>query len=121
MKVLGIFEVDEKKLAETGHTFDEEMGRVAQFGITLIQSVKTTKESYEYAAFVWNTRSETYEQIGRPVGVELLCRNRFKEYVDKGWVMDYYDTSKVVFMKRNTAMFEDIWEEIKEAEEDGEK
>lgn len=115
MKVLGVFEVDKKKLAETGHTFDEEMRLVAQPGITLIQSVKTTRESYEYAAFVWNIRSESYEQIGRPVGVELICRNRFKEYVDKGLIMDCYDTSKVVFMKRNTAMFEDIWEEIKEA------
>lgn len=121
MKVLGIFEVDEAKLAETGHTFDEEMGWVAQSGITLIQSVKATRESYEYAAFVWNTRREEYEQIGRPVETELLCRNRFKEYVDKGWLMDCYDTSKVVFKKRNTVMFEDIWEEIKEAEEDGEK
>lgn len=121
MKVLGIFEVDEAKLAETGHAFDEEMGWVAQSGITLIQSVKATRESYEYAAFVWNTRREEYEQIGRPVGTELLCRNRFKEYVDKGWLMDCYDTSKVAFKKRNTVMFEDIWEEIKEAEEDGEK
>ncbi len=30
--------------------------------------------------------------------------------------MDCYDTSKVVFKKRNTVMFEDILEEIKEAE-----
>lgn len=115
MKVLGIFEVDEARLAETGHTFDEEMGWVAQSGITLIQSVKTTRESYEYAAFVWNTRNEAYEQIGRSVETELLCRNRLKEYVDKGLVMDCYDTSKVVFMKRNMAIFEDVWEEIKEA------
>lgn len=114
MKVLGIFEVDEKKLAETGHTFDEEIGRAAQYGITLIQSVKTTRESYEYAAFVWNTRREEYEQIGRPVQTEMLCRNRFKECVDKGWLMDCYDASKVVFKKRNMVMFEDIWEEIKE-------
>ncbi len=64
MKVLGIFEVDEVKLAETGHTFDEEMGWVNQSGIALIQSIKETRESYEYAAFAWNTRSEKYEQIG---------------------------------------------------------
>ncbi len=100
MKVLGIFEVDETKLTETGHTFDEEMEWAAQSGITLIQSIKTTRESYEYAAFAWNTKSEAYEQIGRPTEVELLCRNRFKEYVDKGWVMDCYDTSRVIFKKR---------------------
>ncbi len=112
MKVLGIFEVDETKLAETGHTFDEEMGWVAQSGITLIQSVKTTREEYEYAVFAWNTRNEAYEQIGRPALSELLCRNRFKEYVDKGWLMDCYDTSKVIFKRRITAMFTNEWEEM---------
>ena len=35
MRVVAILEVDKEKLAETGHSFKEEMERMAQSGITL--------------------------------------------------------------------------------------
>lgn len=125
MKIFAILEVDEEMLAQTGHSFEDEMGWIKQSGISLIESVREKEQTgngraYEYAAFAWNKESEKYEQIGRPVTTEELCRKRFKECVDKNWLMKCYDTGKVMFRKRIYAIFEGTWEEIKEAESDGE-
>ena len=35
MKILAVLDVDEKMLDQTGHSFEEEMGWLAQSGITL--------------------------------------------------------------------------------------
>lgn len=115
MRVVAILEVDKEKLAETGHSFEEEMGWAVQFGITLREYKEADKASgYEYAAFVWNTSKQEYEQAGRPVITEKLCRGRFNEYVEKGWFMDCYDTSRVIFKKRLVSILCGGWEEIKE-------
>ncbi len=108
-------EVDEEKLAETGHSLEEEMGRVARFGITLKEYTKLEEISkYEYAAFVWNTDSQKYELAGRPVHTESLCRSRFNEFAEKGWLVHWLDTSKVIFKKRAVSVLCTEWEEIKE-------
>lgn len=115
MRVIAILEIDKEKLEETGHSFEEEMGWVAQSGIALREYKEVDKISeYEYAAFVWNTDKQEYEQAGRPVITEKLCRGRFAEYVEKGWFMDCYDTSRVIFKKRLVSVLYAGWEEIKE-------
>lgn len=117
--MVAILEVDKEKLAETGHCFKEEMGRVAQSGIILRECKEANKESdFEYAAFVWNTDKKGYEQAGRPVITERLCRERFAEYAEKGWFMDCYDTSRVVFKRRLVSTLHTGWEEIKEVKVD---
>lgn len=120
MRVVAILEVDKEKLAETGHCFKEEMERMAQSGITLRDYKEADKASdYEYAAFVWNTDKRGYEQAGRPVITERLCRERFAEYVKGGWFMDCFDTSRVVFKRRLVSTLFARWEEIKEVKDDG--
>ena len=115
MRVVAILEVDKEKLAETGCCFEEEMKRMAHSGITLRYYKEADKAGdYEYAAFVWNADKQGYEQAGRPVITERLCRERFAEYVEKGWFMDCYDTSRVIFKKRLVSVLYAGWEEIKE-------
>lgn len=115
MKVVAILEVDKEKLAETGRCFKEEMERMARSGITLRYYKEAGKASdYEYAVFVWNADKQGYEQVGRPVTTERLCRERFAEYVEKGWFMDCYDTSRVIFKKRLVSVLYAGWEKIKE-------
>ncbi len=115
MKVIAVLEVDERKLAETGNSFEEEMGWAAQSGIILKEYKEADKASeYEYAAFVWNTDKQEYEQAGRPVHTEMLCRSRFNEYAEKGWFTKRYDASKVVFKKRLVSVLCSGWEDIKE-------
>lgn len=88
---------------------------MAQSGITLRDYKEADKASdYEYAAFVWNTDKRGYEQAGRPVITERLCRERFAEYVKGGWFMDCFDTSRVVFKRRLVSTLFARWEEIKE-------
>lgn len=75
----------------------------------------SSRESeFEYAAFAWNADKQEYEQIGRPVMNEKLCRERFKECVEKGWLMKCYDTGKVIFKKRTVSVVRTGWEEMKE-------
>lgn len=113
MKFLVLLEVDEEKLSKIGYTFEQEMGWAVRHGIFLAKSMSEKDcTGYEYAVFVWNNEREEYEQIGRPVMTEVLCRNRFKEYAEKGWLMKCYDTSRVIFKKRIVAVFEGTWEEI---------
>lgn len=115
MRVIAILEVDQEKLAETGHTLEDEMGWIAQSGISMVshEEIKPSSE-YEYAAFAWNTKEQKYEQLGRAVMTERLCRERFREYAEKGWFMDSYDTNRVVFKKRLTVVLQTKWERIKE-------
>lgn len=118
--MVAILEVDKEKLAETGHCFKEEMGRVAQSGIILREYKEANKESdFEYAAFVWNTDKQEYEKKGRSMQSEWLVRDRFYEYVQKGLFIDCYDTSRVVFKKRLVSVLHAEWEEIKEAKDNG--
>ena len=63
---------------------------------------------------IWDVESHRYEQMGRPVHSENLCRARFNEYVEKDWFTKRYDTSKVVFKKRLVSVLYAKWEEIKE-------
>lgn len=112
MRILGIFEVDEQRLGEAGRTFDEEMMSADRPGITLIQSAEINDTSYEYAAFVWNTRNESYEQIGRPVGTEMICRSRLQERISNGWLNNDYDTSKTKIERRTITMFAGEWEAL---------
>ena len=115
MRVIAVLDVDEERLAKTGNDFNDRMGRLGRIGITLREYTKMDGISeYEYAAFVWNTELQGYEQAGRPVNTEMLCRSRFKEYAEKGWFTKRYDTSKVVFKKRLVSVLYAKWEEIKE-------
>jgi len=115
MRVVAILDIDEERLAETGNSFNDRMGRLERIGITL--RVYTKLEGigeYEYAAFVWNTDKQEYEQAGRPVHTESLCRSRFNEYAEKSWFTKSYDASKVIFKKRLVSVLCSGWEEIKE-------
>lgn len=115
MRVIAVLEVDKEKLAETGRSFEEEIGRAAQSGITLEEYKEADKVGeYEYAAFVWDNTNRCYEQMGRAVISEKLCRGRFNEYVKNGWFTERYDSSKVVFKKRLVSILCSEWEEIKE-------
>ena len=115
MRVIAVLDVDEEELAETGHSFEEEMGWASQSGITMKEYREADKAGeYEYAAFVWDNTNKCYEQMGRAVISEKLCRGRFNEYAEKGWFTERYDTSKVVFKKRLVSVLYAKWEEIKE-------
>lgn len=119
MKVVAIFEVDEKTLAETGHSFEEEMAWVEQSGIYLMDS-REVNDKYEYAAFIWNKDLGAYEQVGRPMMSELLVINRCQEYMKNGWFCKRYDTNRVVFKRRLVTEFYGRWEEITEENQNGE-
>ena len=59
MMILTVLNVDKEKLAETGLGFEEGMGRLAQFGITLSSYTEAEKyDAYEYAAFIWNSEKQ---------------------------------------------------------------
>ncbi len=106
------FEPEEKALAETGNCFNAEMGWLLQSGITLEDYKEVGKETeYEYTMFVGNTVKGEYEQMDRPMGNELLARNRFYEYMQKGWFDKKYDTSKAVMKRRIAASFTALREE----------
>lgn len=115
MKMFAILEVDEKALEKTGHSFEEEMGWVEQSGITLKGYQEAGKcGEYEYAMFAWNTRTEQYEPTGRPMANEWLARDRFYEYVQKGWFNKVYDTNKAVMKRRMITTLKEEWEEVVE-------
>lgn len=113
MRIIAVLDVDEAKLAETGHSFEEEMGWAAQSGIILREFADMEKcGEYEYAAFAWNTQANGYEQMGRAVLSEELCRNRFDEYMRKGWFRSCYNPEKVIFKKRLVSTVHTKWEAI---------
>lgn len=115
MRVVAILDINEERLAETGNSFNDRMGHLGRIGIQLREYMELDKISEcEYAAFVWDVESQRYEQMGRPVHSESLCRARFNEYVEKGWFTKRYDISRVVFKKRLVSVLYAGWEEIKE-------
>ena len=115
MRVIAILEVDEEKLAETGHSLEDEMGWLVQSGISMVshKEIEVASE-YEYAAFAWNTKEQKYEQLGRAVITERLCRGRFAEYKEKGYFNKVYDTDQVIFQRRRIAVLCENWDSIKE-------
>lgn len=109
MRIIAVLDVDEEKLARTGHSFEEEMGWAAESGITLTSYTNAEKcSTYEYAVFVWNKEKE-YAQIGRTVITEQLCRNRFKERVEKRQLASCYDSGNVIYKKRSISELHDDW------------
>lgn len=116
MKILAILEVDEDEIKSISD-FESEMGRVSQSGITMKKHWDARKAGeYEYAAFCWNTETKEYEQMGRPVANEMLCRMRYAEYAEKEWFNKRYDTSKVIFRKRLAFAVCEDWKRIEEGE-----
>lgn len=110
MRIIAVLDVDEKKLAQTGHSFEEEIGWAVQSGITLTSYTDAEKcSTYEYAAFAWNKEKEEYAQIGRAVMTEQLCRNRFKERVEKGQLASCYDSGNVIYKKRSISELYGDW------------
>lgn len=67
---------------------------------------------YEYAMFSWNTKTEEYEQMGRPMASEILAKNRFYEYVKQGWFNKCYDTSRAVMKRKSITVLVSKWEEL---------
>ncbi|MDE7433331.1 MAG: hypothetical protein K2N34_15660 [Lachnospiraceae bacterium] len=110
MRIIAVLDVDEKKLAQTGHSFEEEIGWAVQSGITLTSYTDAEKcSTYEYAAFAWNKKKKEYVQIGRAVTTEQLCRNRFKERVEKGQLAPCYDSGNVIYKKRSITELYSDW------------
>ena len=113
MKEIAILNVDEEKLNETGHTFEEEMGRIKSSGIILEKYWDASERSeYEYAAFCWNTKKQQYERVQRPLITERLSRARYEETVRNGYIKDCYDTGKVIFKRRLVQELYADWEEL---------
>lgn len=101
MMILAVLNVDKEKLTETGHSFEDEMGRLAQSGITLNHYAEADRcDLYEYAAFAWDTEKEEYVQIGRTVATMLLCQNRLRQRINKGLLASCIDSGNIVFKKR---------------------
>ena len=110
MRIIAVLDVDEEKLVRTGHSFEEEMGWAAESGITLTSYTDAEKcSTYEYAAFAWNKEKEEYAQIGRAVTTEQLCRNRFKERVEKRQLTPCYDSGNVIYKKRSISELHGDW------------
>jgi len=113
MKILAVLDVDEGKIAKTGRSFKEEMGRLAQSGITLSSYTDADKcRAYVYAAFAWNMEKKEYAQIGRAVITEQLCRNRFAECVKSGLLESFYDAGNVIFKRRSISELYGDWEDL---------
>ncbi|MFG6324450.1 MAG: hypothetical protein K1W41_24690 [Lachnospiraceae bacterium] len=113
MMILAVLNVDKEKLTETGHSFEDEMGWLAQSGITLSSYTEAGAYiTYEYAAFVLNTDTKEYTQIGRPVMTEQLCRNRFQELTDGDAPDPCYDTACVVIKRRLVSEFNGEWDNL---------
>lgn len=113
MKIIAVIDVDEAKLAKTGHSFKEEMERTIQSGITLTGYTDAEKcSTYEYAAFSWNKEKEEYSQIGRAVATEQLCRNRFSERIERSLLAPCYDPENVIFQKRSISELYGNWIEL---------
>lgn len=113
MKILATLDVDEKMLDQTGHSFEEEMGWLAQSGITLSSYTDAEKcRTYEYAAFAWNMEKKEYVQTGRAVITEQLCRNRFAERVKAGQLEPFYDVGNVIFKRRSISELYGDWDKL---------
>jgi hypothetical protein len=111
MMILAVLNVDKEKLTETGHSFENEMGWLAQSGITLNHYAKANKcDLYEYAAFAWDTEKEEYVQIGRTVATMPLCQNRLHERINKGLLASCIDSGNIVFKKRLVSECYSDWE-----------
>ncbi len=111
MMILAVLNVDKEKLTETGHSFEDEMGWLAQSGITLnCYAEADTCDLYEYAAFAWNTEKKEYIQIGRAVATMQLCQNRLQELIDKRLLASYIDSGNIVFKKRLVSEYYGNWE-----------
>ena len=111
MRMVAVLEVDKEKLAESGGSFEDEMGWIEQSGIRMVEYQEQRGE-YEYASFLWSRSRGRYEQVNRAVQTEQLCRNRLQEYISKGWLNKDYDTSKAIFKRRTITMFASEWEEL---------
>lgn len=111
MMILAVLNVDKEKLTETGHSFEDEMGWLAQSGITLNCYAEADMcDLYEYAAFAWDTEKKEYIQIGRAVATIQLCQNRLQERIDKGLLAPYIDSGNIVFKKRLVSEYYSKWE-----------
>lgn len=113
MKIIAVLDIDEKKLGETGCSFEDEMGWTVKSGIYLKEYQESSMCSeYEYAAFVWDTDTRKYVQVTKPVATGLLCKNRYEERLREGQVLPSYDTDSVVFRKRLVSTVLGGWEDI---------
>lgn len=110
MKIIAVLEVNKERLAETGGSFEQEMGWVEQSGIQMVE-YQEYEGRYEYASFVWSRSRCQYIQVNREVYTRQLCENRLQEYIAKGWLGKDYDTSKVVIKRRLATSFISQWEE----------
>lgn len=70
------------------------------------------QKDVEYAAFGFDVDKQEYVRIGRPVGTELLCRNRLNEAVEKGWVPESVDCTRIILRKRDVVTCVGEWEKI---------
>lgn len=68
--------------------------------------------SYDYQAFVFDTRKNEYVPEGRPVEGKILCKARLEEKINKGWLPDYLDSSKTVIKKRKVTITYGEWEKV---------
>ena len=88
----------------------DEYGGYAKFYIT--EEEIPIKSEYEYCAFVWNKNRQEMWPEGRPVGTEYLCRERLNEKIEKGWLPEYLDDSRVQIRKRSVSTINGSWEVI---------
>ncbi|MDE5824332.1 MAG: hypothetical protein K2H91_06580 [Lachnospiraceae bacterium] len=71
MRIIAVLDADEKKLAWTGHSFEEEIGWAVELGITLTSYTDAEKcSTYEYAAFAWNKEKEECQKVSS----QMVCR-----------------------------------------------
>ncbi len=113
MKVFAILEVDEKRLAETGNTFENEMQWTEESGISLVEYQNYDECSeYEYQAFIWDSREQKMISDGRPMHTEELCRSRLNERIREKLMPSYMDTNKVQICKRTITVVIGKWEVI---------
>ena len=63
-----------------------------------------------------NKEKEEYAQIGRDVTTEQLCRNRFKERVEKRQLAPCYDSGNVIYKKRSISELHGDWAGLEQLE-----
>ncbi len=115
MKVLAILEVEKEMLRLQNSDIEKEMERIELPGLKVEQYLEISRgeTNTEYAAFGFDVDKQEYVLLGRPVFSEVLCKNRLKEALEKGWVPESVDQCKIFVRKRKVVICPTEWEDIR--------
>ena len=68
----------------------------------------------EYQAFLWNSVTQNYKPVGRPVGNLIVCKGRLEEIVSKKYIVNFdnYDTTRYKICTRTVYPVTTDWKDM---------